>query len=432
MFHLCEQQRTNEFFYNESTKRLYFYYNGTGSPPSDADSCVVPTLRTLFNVTAESRWNPVTNVTLRGITMTGTRYTYMDPHGVPSAGDFAIARSAAVQVQNAEGVVISDCNLTRLDGNGIIVSGYSRGTAVLNNTLSWIGDNGVVVWGITNETAANPLEGFDGTDGNHPQDTVVRGNVVREVGVYSVQSSWFFQAKAVRSKVDGNTMFNAPRNGIVFNDPFGGGDHISRNLAFSAMRETADGGTFNTWDRQPFLTTALNGTPSPYPAWRELSNNFFFNNYHMEMNIDTDDGSSWYTAHHNVLVGGEWAMKSDSGGHDNYQYNNLNIYGTGPAVFLQNSQLPGHEDKFDNNTIIQNDGLLGVLGDPFGNDADANFFCTNVNVTNTKMYTSTGFALKCRNGASLVDSDHGNSVSPLPPDADVIMWAKALLAVPWA
>ena len=105
--------------------------------------------------------------------------------------------------------------------------------------------------------------------------------------------------------------------------------------------------------------------------------------------------------------------------------------GTGPAVFLQNSQLPGHEDSFDNNTIIQNDGLLGVLGAPFGQDAGANFFCTNVNVTNTKMYTSTGFAVKCRDGASLADSDHGNSVSALPPDDDVIAWAKALLAVPW-
>jgi len=34
----------------------------------------------------------------------------------------------------------------------------------------------VGVWGKTNETAVNPLEGFDGTDGNHPQGTRVAGN----------------------------------------------------------------------------------------------------------------------------------------------------------------------------------------------------------------------------------------------------------------
>ena len=40
--------------------------------------------------------------------------------------------------------------------------------------------------------------------------------------------------------------------------------------------------------------------------WREISRNFFVNNYHMEMNIDTDDGTSYVVAHHNFLVGGEW------------------------------------------------------------------------------------------------------------------------------
>ena len=40
-------------------------------------------------------------------------------------------------------------------------------------------------------------------------------------------------------------MFNAPRNGITFNDPFAGGDLVTGNLAFSAMRETKDGGTYN-------------------------------------------------------------------------------------------------------------------------------------------------------------------------------------------
>jgi hypothetical protein len=205
----------------------------------------------------------------------------MDPHAVPSAGDFALARSAAVYLEGTEGAIVSGCNFTRLDGNGLIVSGYNRHASIAHNTFSWIGDNGIVVWGRTNETAANPLEGFDGTDGNHPQFTSVVGNVIREIGIYEKQSSWFFRAKAARTVLEANVMFNGPRNGITFNDPFAGGDLITGNLAFSALRETRDGGVFNSWDRQPFLTTTRTGEPSPFPAWREISRNFPINNYHV-------------------------------------------------------------------------------------------------------------------------------------------------------
>jgi hypothetical protein len=151
----------NEFFWDKGSQKLYYYHNATGAPGSSV-SYEVPQQRTLFNMNA-SRWQPIQDVTIRGLTLTGTRYTYMDPHGVPSAGDFAIARSAAVNLEGTVGVKVYDCNFTRLDGNAIIVSGFNRNATVVQNTFSWIGDNAVVVWGKTNETAANPLEGFDAT-----------------------------------------------------------------------------------------------------------------------------------------------------------------------------------------------------------------------------------------------------------------------------
>eukprot|EP01052_Picozoa_sp_SAG31_P002051 SAG31_NODE_69_length_28130_cov_15.318219_4_plen_227_part_00 len=198
---------------------MYYYQNGTGPPPSDA-TFEVPQVRTLFNLSA-SRWDPLCDVTLRGLTLTATRYTYLDAYGVPSAGDFAVVRrSGAIFLEGTERVTIEKCNLTRLDGNGIVVSGYNRAATISHSTISWIGDNGIVVWGYTNETAVDPLEGFDGTDGNHPQDTRVEGCVIREIGIYTKQTSWYFQAKASHSSIIGNLMWNAPRNGITFNDAF--------------------------------------------------------------------------------------------------------------------------------------------------------------------------------------------------------------------
>ena len=198
---------------------MYFIPNGTAHPPDAIYE--VPTARTLFNISA-SRWQPVRNVTLRGFEMTATRYTYLDAHGVPSGGDFAVARhSGAVYAEGTEGFTIHRCNLTRLDGNAIVVSGYNRDTNISHNSISWIGDNGIVIWGRTNETAEDPLEGFDGTDGNHPVRTRVEGNVIREIGIFTKQTSWIFQAKAALTVIDGNVLFNAPRNGLTFNDAFG-------------------------------------------------------------------------------------------------------------------------------------------------------------------------------------------------------------------
>ena len=64
----------------------------------------------------------------------------MDPHGVPSAGDFAVARSAAVVMEGTVGVMVADCNITRVDGNGLIISGFNRNATVVGNTFSWVGD----------------------------------------------------------------------------------------------------------------------------------------------------------------------------------------------------------------------------------------------------------------------------------------------------
>ena len=252
------------------------------------------------------------------------------------------------------------------------------------------------------------------------------GNVIREIGIYEKQSGWFFQAKAAESIVTNNIMFNAPRNGITFNDPFGGGDLITGNLAFSAMRETKDGGTYNSWDRQPFLTTTLTGKPSPFMKYRELSLNFLINNYHMEMAIDTDDGTSYMRAHHNFLVGGEWALKSDQGGHSNWQWENLNAYATGPAVNLFTPQLPGMEDRYFNNTLIQRNNLAkyGVVGSPIA--ARLPVVCPLITVTNTRVFTESGNVSGCLGGPSITETA-SNTVQKLPADDDVITWAKDLL-----
>jgi hypothetical protein len=353
-----ELDNPGEFFFDKRTGELYLYYNGTGAPPTD--SVIVPQKEVLVNASG-TQWNPVKNVRLQGIKFTASAPTYMMPHGVPSAGDWALDRYAAVFLQGTEGSLIDSCNFERLDGNGVMVSGYNRDATIKNSDFAYLGGNAVASWGYTNETDSDPgrpgikLEnapaaGIDGTDGEHPLRTTVQNCSAREVGLYEKQSSFFIQAKTAESRVLSNVFFNGPRAGINTNDGFGGGDEIAYNLVFSTCRESGDHGPFNSWDRQPFLTTVRTGKPSMIMQWREIHNNFFIDNYSPQEDIDNDDGSCYYKSHDNFLVYGGQAMKNDFGGHDNHHYSNVDAY-----VYQSlgvTTTIAGHEDYFYGNYVV--------------------------------------------------------------------------------
>ena len=121
------------------------------------------------------QFKPVTDVSLVGITYSGAAYTYMEPHGVPSAGDWALDRYGAIFLQGTEGAMISGCSIERVDGNGVMVSGYNRNATMKHNEISYVGGNAFAAWGYTNETATDPgRPGVEitnhpmaGVDGNH-------------------------------------------------------------------------------------------------------------------------------------------------------------------------------------------------------------------------------------------------------------------------
>lgn len=190
---LEELDSPGEFYFDKDARKLYLFHNGTGAPPPTA-SVVAPRLRTLVNVSG-SQWQPVRGVRYEGIRFVAARYTYMDPHGVPSAGDWALDRVGALYLQGTENVTVERCTFERLDGNGVMVSGYNRHTTVADSDFAYLGGNAIAAWGYTNETATDPgrpgvaianapIAGVDGTDGEHPRYTTVVGCSAREVGLY--------------------------------------------------------------------------------------------------------------------------------------------------------------------------------------------------------------------------------------------------------
>lgn len=225
----------NEFFYDRKTSTLYLYYNATaGTPPPASLEIEATDLQDYIQVlgtppTRGGEREAVTDVTIRGITIRDAGATYLEPHGMPSGGDWGLQRRGAVYLEGTERITIEACLFTRNDGNSVMLSGYNRGVLIKDVEAVWNGDSVLASWGIA--------DGIDGTSGEQPRGTVVDGLFCHEIGQYEKQSSCWFQAKTAQTEIKNSIMFNMPRAAINFNDGFGGGNAIHDDLIFNSCRE---------------------------------------------------------------------------------------------------------------------------------------------------------------------------------------------------
>jgi hypothetical protein len=89
------------------------------------------------------------------------------------------------------------------------------------------------------------------------------------------------------------------------NDGFYGNHTLSWNVIFNSVRETGDHGPINSWDRQPYLTDAVQpGLPSLWQHESYIHHNTLVTNYGAIWPIDHDDGSCFYEDSYNFLVYG--------------------------------------------------------------------------------------------------------------------------------
>ncbi|XP_065177576.1 uncharacterized protein LOC135808331 [Sycon ciliatum] len=357
-----ELDAPGEWFFNRDTSQLFYFHNASSGTAPPADLQVEATnLQVLINITG-TQANPVKNVTISGIGFCDAAYTYLSPHGVPSGGDWGLERLGALFFQGTENCVVNSSILHRMDGNGIMLSGYNQHTVLSNNNFSWTGSTAMAAWGITDEISDEGKHGNDGTDGNFPRYTMILNNVVRETGIWEKQSSGWFQAKSAQSVLRGNIIYNLARAAVNINDGFGGGNDITENLIFNTCRESSDHGPINSWDRQPFLTTVNGGTAGVIPLVNEIHNNFLVSNYGgTKGGVDNDDGSILYANHDNFEIYG-WGQKNGIGCGDHRSYNNVHLYLT--TGYLGHTNFFGYEqyaDQVYNETWLFGNGTTSYI-----------------------------------------------------------------------
>jgi hypothetical protein len=216
---------------------------------------------------------------------------------VREAGDWSVYAGGAVAVRDSDGVSVEGCSFVANGGNHLLFSGRARACSVRECLFARSGDSAIVALG----RAA--ME--DGTSDTCPVDLDISRNLAHDMGIWGKQQGFLYQALSARTRVSGNVAWNGPRAAVSFTDGYGGGHAVERNLFFNFVRETADHGLFNSWDRQPYVTRFRDGsTPSATPAESSISRNLLINGFRSVWPIDHDDGSAFYTDTHNVLVYG--------------------------------------------------------------------------------------------------------------------------------
>ncbi len=457
-----------EYFYNRTTKRLYFKPNGTttsidefidgdgGGSMSGIPALIVPILKTLVRIKGSSPSRPITNITIQGIGFRDSVATYTpdNPWGAPSGGDWALYKGGAIFIENAENTTLKNNHFRRLDGNAVFLAGYTRYVLIEKNEFSWIGDNAIATWGDT--------EDYDATGGNQPRHTTVCYNYIHELGIYEKQSSAWGQAKTCQSTLVGNIMFNMPRAAINFNDGMGGGNVVSNNLIWNTCRESGDHGPINSWNRMPFLTKVRDGMSKSFiPKPNLIEKNIIVANYGGSQGVDNDDGSSFYHIRNNIFYSAD-GFKMDYGGHDSEFMNNIIAiipYDGANCVMINGGFFAGRADLYRNNTCVS--GILEhstpsgcgnpTCADPTRNVPDMDIV-GGANECNAethramamifeqnRYYTPHGNAsLRCAGeliGMEVIQKEYGNeqgsSWYTLPPAEDVLTWVVEKIKAGW-
>lgn len=302
-----------EWYFDDQTYQLYYFPNKTLP-----EQVTITQLESLISVKG-SQSNPVENITFSQITFTETSSTFLESYEVPSGGDWSIHRDGTLFIESARNVMVDSCLFSNIGGNALFLSNFIRNATISNNEFVWIGDSAI--------SAIGSSELIDGTNGNQPRGTRILSNLVHEIGIYGKQTAAYIQSLACQTVLEGNVFFNGPRAGINFNDGFGGGNNITKNLLFNLVRETLDHGPFNSWDRQPYLTKVKDGvTPSLIPKENYMTYNFIISNCHSWWPIDHDDGTGYFTDQYNYLVYGGFKNYL---GHSKISQHNVYVYPDG-------------------------------------------------------------------------------------------------------
>lgn len=313
---------SGEWYFDKTSSTLY-YFHLPGEDPSmtDFEAANLKNLVTLKG----SKEEPVKNVTISGITFTGTARTFMEEYEPLLRSDWTIYRGGALFFEGTEDCSVKDCDLVDLGGNGIFFSKYNRRSSISGSLLTRIGASAICFVGDPSDVRSPsfryerfvPWEEMDFTKGpkgdNFPAECSAHDNLIHEIGLFEKQVTGVEISMSFRITVSHNSIYDTPRSGINISEGTWGGHIIEYNDVFNTVKETGDHGSFNSWGRDrywhpDYKTMVAHAKERPDLILADMlePNILRYNRFRCDRgwDIDLDDGSSLYLIHDNLCLNG--------------------------------------------------------------------------------------------------------------------------------
>lgn len=355
-------------WYHDAQQHVLYYMPAEGDNLARAEvvACGLREL-VIFRGTAEQ---PVKHVHLRGLSFQHTGRTLMEPYETRLRGDWAIARRAAVRFDGAADCSVTDCEFTRLGGNGVLLSNYNRRVRVADSLFTDIGDSAVLVVGAddavrelrVHRTHHVPLDQLTDLEPgpkspNYPGDCSIHNNLMYRLGIFGKQVAGVYLSACERIQVSHNTICLVPRAAICINDGCWGGHTIEFNDAFLTVLETSDHGPINAWGRDRYWQSLhRENQPCDMSLSRKyalldnylptvIRNNRFVDDG-FSWGIDLDDGASNYVVTNNLCLGCSVKLRE---GYFRRVQNNIFV---GPNPPNKHCCFVGSDDVYTNNIYV--------------------------------------------------------------------------------
>ena len=132
-----ELDTPGEWYLDRETGALHYWPT---EPDFAAKEIVAPVHDRIIHIKGGAKAGPVRNIEIVGFTFMDTSYTphIRDPYSPPDA---------AIWIEYSRDCLIENCRFTRLGGSALNLVGDVRGNRFLGNTVEYVGQNGVYMYG---------------------------------------------------------------------------------------------------------------------------------------------------------------------------------------------------------------------------------------------------------------------------------------------
>ncbi len=378
-----ELDAPGEWFYNAASGILYLY------PPKVINLKTALFERSVLDDIIRikgSEHQPAENVTIKGITFTGTNRTFMLTKEPLLRSDWTIYRGGAVLTEGAKNISIINCNFNALGGHAVFINKYNRNISIEHNYIHHIGGNAIAFVGDTAAVRSPsfryedfvPIDKMDMTPGpktnNYPAECKAYDNLIHTIGTIEKQVAAVEISMSMDIKVSHNSIYDTPRSGINIGDGCWGGHMVEFNDVFNTVQETGDHGAFNSWGRDRFWLPGINDVNALVEKYPNLPLLDVIkpiairnNRFHCEhgWDIDLDDGSTNYRIYNNLCLNGGLKLRE---GYYRVVENNIIVNNTfHPHVWYAKSM-----DVFAHNIVTAEYAPIRVP--VWGKQVDSNFF----------------------------------------------------------